>query len=124
MAGLAHRLGLATSTVRTHLHNAYRVLEVGSAAQAIVVCFNAGWLDPTRTKVDDPTHHPDRKVTDAQRVYLQAFDRHLRAGDDPDRLDDAKVRTDAALIGCDITGRSVASRDWIDRLIQAIARLP
>jgi DNA-binding CsgD family transcriptional regulator len=122
--GIAHRLRLKASTVRQHFANAYRKLGVTHAAQALVVCFNAGWIDPVQTRVQDPLRFAnDDKLAPAQRVYLDAFDEHLRAGDDPVALEAAKRKTDAALVALDQPWRSVASRDWMDGLISHIARL-
>ena len=122
--GIAHRLRLSRSTVRSHCVNAYRKLNVTHAVQALVVCFNAGWIDPVETRIRDPLRFPNDdnwEPTPAQRVYLDAFDEHLRAGDDAAALEAAKRKTDAALVAMDQPWRSVASRDWMDRLISHIA---
>jgi Bacterial regulatory proteins, luxR family len=123
--GIAARLGLKSSTVRSHVSRAYRKLGVMTAPQAIVVCFNAGWLDPGATEIDDPLRFEDRTVTAAQRLYLAAFDQHLAAGDDEADLARVKNLTDAALGGLrSSSGRSVASRDWLDRIVEAMAATP
>jgi DNA-binding CsgD family transcriptional regulator len=123
--GVAHRLGLKASTVRTHTSKAYRKLGVNTAAQAIVVCFNAGWLDPSATEIDDPLRFEDRNVTSAQRLYLAAFDQHLAARDDVDELSRVKTLTDASLGGLlQTSGRSETSRDWLDRLVDRLAAAP
>ena len=122
--GIAHRLRLSVSTVRSHSVNAYRKLDVTHAVQALVVCFNAGWIDPVETRIQDPVRFSDRwEPTPAQRVYLDAFDEHLHSGDDHAALTAAKRKTDAALVALDQPWRSVASRDWMDRLISRMARL-
>ena len=123
--GIAHRLRLKASTVRQHCMNAYRKLKVTHAVQALVVCFNAGWIDPVETRIHDPLRFADDKweLAPAQRVYLDAFDEHLQAGDDPAALETAKRKTDAALVALEQPWRSVASRDWMDALISRIARL-
>jgi DNA-binding NarL/FixJ family response regulator len=41
---IARELGRATSTVRTHLHNAYRKLGVTDRAQAVLMAAERGWL--------------------------------------------------------------------------------
>jgi DNA-binding CsgD family transcriptional regulator len=124
--GIAHRLRLSASTVRQHCVNAYRKLKVTHAVQALVVCFNAGWIDPVGTRIQDPlrfANDANWEPTPAQRVYLDAFDEHLRAGDDPTALEAAKRKTDAALVALEQPWRSAASRDWIDGLLSRIARL-
>ncbi|HEY3189134.1 MAG TPA: helix-turn-helix transcriptional regulator, partial [Solirubrobacteraceae bacterium] len=37
-------LGVATSTVRSHLHKAYKRLGVTDRAQAVLICARKGWL--------------------------------------------------------------------------------
>jgi hypothetical protein len=90
------------------------------------VCFNAGWIDPLQTDIQDPLRFADEahcKLTAAQRVYLDAFDEHLRAGDDRRALLAAKRKTDAALVALDQPWRSIPSRDWIDDLISDMATI-
>ena len=41
---IAAELGVATSTVRSHLHKAYRRLGVADRAQAVLICARKGWL--------------------------------------------------------------------------------
>jgi putative nucleotidyltransferase with HDIG domain len=41
---IAADLGVATSTVRSHLHKAYRRLGVTDRAQAVLICARKGWL--------------------------------------------------------------------------------
>jgi DNA-binding CsgD family transcriptional regulator len=122
--GIAQRLGVTASTVRQHCQNAYRRLGVTHAVQALVVCFNAGWIDPVQTRIQDPLRFSDDEKwepTPAQRVYLDAFDDHLRAGDDERALLAAKRKTDAALVALDQPWRSMPSRDWIDELLSDMA---
>ena len=122
--GIAARLGLKPTTVRSHVSNAYRKLGVSTGPQAIVVCFNAGWLDPVATEIDDPLRFEDRKVTPAQRLYLAAFDQHLAAGDDPAELRRVKKLTDASLGGLlRSRGRSDTSRGWLDRVVDRMVVL-
>jgi hypothetical protein len=122
-SGIAHRLDVTPSTVRQHCANAYRKLGVTHAVQALVVCFNAGWLDPMETGIQDPTRYVDDRVTEAQRAYLAAFDRHLAAADDELQLRHAKHQTDAAVSRLRVRPRSRPARDWMDHLIGAMARL-
>jgi DNA-binding CsgD family transcriptional regulator len=122
-AGIANRLDVTASTVRQHCANAYRKLGVTHAVQALVVCFNAGWIDPMDTEIQDPTRFEDYRVTDAQRAYLAAFDRHLAAADDERELRQAKQLTDDALSRLQVRSRSRPTRDWMDGLINAMARL-
>jgi putative nucleotidyltransferase with HDIG domain len=42
--GIALELGVATSTVRTHLHNVYDKLAVGDRAQAVLRATEMGWI--------------------------------------------------------------------------------
>ncbi len=41
---IAHDLGVSTSTVRTHLHNAYTKLGVADRTQAVLLATERGWL--------------------------------------------------------------------------------
>jgi DNA-binding NarL/FixJ family response regulator len=41
---IAESLQSSNSTVRTHLHNAYRKLGVNDRAQAVLLCAEHGWL--------------------------------------------------------------------------------
>ena len=41
---IANRLDLATSTVRTHLHNIYLKLEAVDRAQAVLIAVRSGWI--------------------------------------------------------------------------------
>jgi predicted DNA-binding transcriptional regulator len=94
---IALETGLTHSTVRTHLHNAYRRLGVaGGAAQAILKCEREGWigsqpgsrtraealleeikpiLEACLAQLEQGTRH---RVTRSQYAYLKAFDRMLR----------------------------------------------
>ena len=87
-----------------------------------MACIDAGWIDPVQ---ENPglLEFTDRRVTAAQRVYLEAFDRHLEARDDKPVLEQAKRRTDAALVALDKPPRSLASRDWISSLLTDMARM-
>ena len=41
---IARELGLATSTVRTHLHNTYSKLGAVDRAQAVLIATERGWI--------------------------------------------------------------------------------
>jgi DNA-binding NarL/FixJ family response regulator len=41
---IAADLGLAESTVRSHLHNLYRKLDVSDRAQAVLLASQRGWI--------------------------------------------------------------------------------
>jgi putative nucleotidyltransferase with HDIG domain len=41
---IADRLGIAPSTVRTHLHNIYAKLDVADRAQAVLLAVDRGWI--------------------------------------------------------------------------------
>src|SRR5205807_1746177 len=53
-AGIAYHLQVTPSTVRQHCANAYRKLGATHAVQALVVCFNAGWIDPLISAMGRP----------------------------------------------------------------------
>jgi DNA-binding CsgD family transcriptional regulator len=117
---IARQMGVEWTTIRSHLQRVRQKLRVNTTTQAVVACIDAGWLDPA---AEDPTllRFADKRVTAAQRVYLSAFDRHLKAGNDAPALEEAKRRTNAALVALDKSPRSVASRNWIDALLGDIA---
>jgi hypothetical protein len=119
---IARQMGVESTTSRSHLQRARQKLAVNTTTQAVVACIDAGWLDPV---TEDPTllRFADRRVTAAQRVYLSAFDWHLKAGNDVSALEEAKRRTNAALVALDRSPRSIASRQWIDSLLSDMARL-
>jgi DNA-binding NarL/FixJ family response regulator len=41
---IAHEVGLSSSTVRSHLHNVYKKLEVVDRAQAVMAANARGWI--------------------------------------------------------------------------------
>jgi DNA-binding CsgD family transcriptional regulator len=118
---ISRQMGVEPTTIRSLLQRARRKLAVSTTTQAVVTCIDAGWLDPV---TGDPTllRFADTRVTAAQRVYLSAFDLHLKAANDARALEEAKRRTNAALVALDKSPRSVASRSWIDRLLSDMAR--
>jgi DNA-binding CsgD family transcriptional regulator len=119
---IARRMDVKFTTIRTHLHRVRQKLAVNTTTQAVVACIDAGWIDPV---TEDPNlmRFADTRITAAQRVYLSAFDMHLKAGSDGAALQEAKRRTNAALVALDQPPRSVASRGWIDSLLDDMARL-
>jgi Response regulator containing a CheY-like receiver domain and an HTH DNA-binding domain len=69
----AKHMGCSVSNVRSHLHEAYKRLRVKTGAQMAVVVCASGWMDPVDIE------WTDRRVTAAQYLYLQAFDRLAEA---------------------------------------------
>ncbi len=119
---ISRHMGVESTTIRSHLQRVRQKLDVNTTTQAVVACINAGWLDPISA---DATllRFADTRVTAAQRVYLSAFDLHLKAADDAPALEEAKRRTNAALVALDKPPRSLPSQNWIDRLMRDMARL-
>lgn len=93
---IAAAIGRRPSTVRSHLHAAYRRLNVTTSCQAVLACVKAGWLawdagDPEQTALlrveallQQLLNAHDRRrdyetLKTAQRDYLMAFDRYLGA---------------------------------------------
>ena len=85
--------------MRSLLHTAYARLGVASIAQALAVCTQAGWLDEVP---DDGAivELADRRVTWAQRLYIEAFDQSLRSGNNADEQERTQQLRGAALKGC------------------------
>jgi DNA-binding CsgD family transcriptional regulator len=116
----------SVSTVRSLLHNAYRRLGVATIAQALVTCTHAGWLDPVPAE-GTVVQFADQRVTWAQRLYLEAFDQTLRAGDDSAEVQRTLSLRQAALtgvyreVGKEQPWRQAAA-DPIERIANAIAR--
>ena len=94
---IATATGRRASTVRSHLHGAYRRLHVTASYQAVLECAKAGWLDwdPGRPeqaqllRVEEllqqlleahDTRREFEALTFTQRAYLAAFDDFLKAG--------------------------------------------
>lgn len=92
-------LGLKPSTVRQHHWAASQVLGVRGRTATAAVVNESGWLDPI-------SDYSDTRVTPAQRLYLDAFDRYLRGWRDEAKR--AKARQEmrhmlgAMFIECDI----------------------
>ena len=115
------------STVRSLLHRAYGRLGVSTIAQALVVCTYAGWFDAVPRDGAD-VEYADRRVTWAQRLYLEAFDQSLRAGAAPSDLDRTQRLRDGALTG--MYREAGKERPWrqvtcdpIDRIARTLQRL-
>jgi DNA-binding CsgD family transcriptional regulator len=120
----AHR---SHSTVRSLLHTAYRRLGVSTSAQALAVCWDAGWLDPVPHD-GVAVELGDRRVTWAQRLYLEAFDQYLQSGDDLEEVERTRRLREAALEGMyrgageERPWRELTS-DPIDRIARDLQRL-
>jgi hypothetical protein len=126
-AGAARETCRSTSTIRSLLHTAYQRLGVSTIAQALAVCTHAGWLDAVPAD-GSIVALADRRVTWAQRLYLEAFDQSLSAGGDSDEVERTQRLREAALTGL---YREVgqerpwrrASSDPVDRLAFDLQRL-
>jgi DNA-binding CsgD family transcriptional regulator len=127
-AEVAREMRLSTSTLRTHLSNAYGRLGVSSIAQALAACSQAGWLDEV-PRDGAAVEFADRRVTWAQRLYLEAFDQSLRAGEDPEERERSQRLREAALAGVynEAGGDPPPARrttvDPLERIARAIHRL-
>jgi DNA-binding CsgD family transcriptional regulator len=119
---IARRMDVKFTTIRTHLHRVRQKLAVSTTTQAVVACIDAGWIDPV-SEGPKLLGFADTRLTAPQRVYLDAFDLHLRAGNDDPALEEAKRRTNAALAALGKRPGSVASRSWIDALLSDMRRL-
>jgi DNA-binding CsgD family transcriptional regulator len=121
----AHR---SHSTVRSLLHNAYKRLGVSTIAQALSVCWNAGWLDDV-PQDGVVVELGDRRVTWAQRLYLEAFDQSLQAGDDLEEVERTRRLREAALEGMyrgaseERPWRELTTIDPIERIARDLQRL-
>jgi DNA-binding CsgD family transcriptional regulator len=132
-AQAAEEYGCRTSTVRTLLSFAYRRLGVSTIAQALAVCTRVGWLDAIPEGAE-MIEFADRRVTWGQRLYLEAFDQALRAGDDPDEVARTQLLREAALTGvyreAGIHRKRDTEQPWrqvtahpLERLAQTLQRL-
>jgi DNA-binding CsgD family transcriptional regulator len=97
-AEIARREHRSASTIRTQAFSACARLGVHSGAQAVLRCFRAGWLDPSKAdlraqetaRIADALEriagqldtHGRRGLTTPQCRYLNAFDELLRARTD------------------------------------------
>jgi hypothetical protein len=97
-AEAASRSRRSTSTIRSLLHTAYKRLGVATIAQALTVCTHAGWLDAVPAD-GSVVALADRRVTWAQRLYLEAFDQSLRAHGEPAEMERTRRLREAALSG-------------------------
>jgi DNA-binding CsgD family transcriptional regulator len=126
-AQAAEEVCCSTSTVRSLLQTAYQRLGVSTIAQALAVCTRIGWLDVVPHD-GELVHLADRRVTWAQRLYLEAFDQALRAGDDANEVARTGVLRDAALTG--MYREADKERPWrqagadpLERLAHTLRRL-
>ena len=123
----AYETRRSVSTVRSLVHNAYGRLGVATIAQALAVCTSVGWLDEVPND-GALVETADRRVTWAQRLYLEAFDQTLRAGDDDGELDRTGQLRRAALAGvCREAGTPLPPprvlNDPLERLVRDFRRL-
>lgn len=72
---IARLRGCTVSTVNTHLCDAYRRLNVLSAAQAVAVMFRRQWFG-----WKPPIAQPQSELSIALQGYLHAFDNYLATG--------------------------------------------
>lgn len=126
-AQAAKETGRSASTIRSLLHTAYQRLGVATIAQALALCTLGGWLDAVP---DDGSlvELADRRVTWAQRLYLEAFDQSLRASDEPGEVERTQRLREATLTGMyREVGRNrpwrQAASDPIERLARDLRRL-
>jgi hypothetical protein len=127
-AEAARETGRAPSTVRSHLHTAYGRLGVTTISQALATCTYIGWLDAV-ARDGVAVELADRRVTWAQRLYLEAFDQSLRAGENPDEVERTHLLRRAALEGMyHRAGKQPppwrrTATDPLDRIVQTLQRL-
>jgi DNA-binding CsgD family transcriptional regulator len=126
-AEAAQEAGCSESTIRSHLHTAYRRLGVSKLWQALAICREAGWLDIV-SEEGAVVELADRRVTWAQRLYLEAFDQSLRAGDDPAEVRRTETLREAALLG--VCREAGTAQPWrqpaahpLERIAQTLGRL-
>ena len=77
---VALSMGVAASTIRTHMHHAYRRLGVTCDTQAVGHLLRSGWLGS-----GTPAPRPSLPLSHFQRAYLAAFDEHLQTHGDQSR---------------------------------------
>ena len=119
-AEAAEEMCIGLSTVRSHLHAAYQRLGVSTLWQALVACMHAGWLDEV-SQDGALVQAADRRVTWAQRLYLEAFDQTLRAGDDATELRRTSVLRSAALTG--VYREAGKEQPWRQATAHPLARI-
>lgn len=126
-AQVADATGRRTSTVRSLVSQAKGRLGVSTLAEAVAICMQAGWLDVV-DQDGQAVALADPRVTWAQRLYLEAFDQSLAAGDDPQEVARTRQLREAALTGmCREAGlerpwRAMAG-DPLERIAQTLRRL-
>lgn len=72
MKEAARDMGISGSTMRQHLHYAYEKIGATNMTQAVVIMVQQGW---TSEKPPPTPEEPERALTDAERLYIKAFDR-------------------------------------------------
>lgn len=83
---VAARLGVAYSTVRNHMHDAYVATGVTGRGQLFALILQEGWGPPATVDYKPPSeargrHDMNWRPTAAGRLYLDAFDTLLRRRD-------------------------------------------
>lgn len=80
---IAHRLGVKAATSRGHAHEAYQRLGVRTAAEAILkIVSSEWWANPTPASTGPIAD--EGPLPWGLKLYLRAFDRHLRARGEPE----------------------------------------
>lgn len=103
----AGELRIAVTTVRTHIHNAYKTLGVPDSTTATVKFMQQGWHRFAAATDLPPFATP----------YLDALDRHLADGDD------IEAQQDLRIAGLGLVRRKTAVRDrdaFLDRVIDGL----
>lgn len=119
----ARELDVSDTTVRSHAHNAYRLLGVSNAAGAAVVFMSHGWHYHQQAP---PPPEPQRGRSQGRQpfplppfapAYIDALDRHLADGTD------LAAQRDLSIAAIGLTARKPAPRDrdaFLDRVIRAL----
>ncbi len=132
----------STSTVRSHLHSAYKRLGVTTSHQAVLICVRSGWLawddgDPERAvfmRIEELVRHlviaveqrrgdEREKLTPAQRRYLEAFDTHLQASSRMLRADSRRALDRALSLMLEEAEVSLQARRGPRDLVQTLGGL-
>lgn len=104
-------LGIAVSTVRTHVHNSLKKLNVTESRQAAVLFMQRGWHIK---RAGQPIVTEEQIIVIKQKhvdappfatVYLNSLDRHLKDGDDK------QANRDLAIAASGLTGRKAKGRN-------------